>query len=71
MSTKGATLYSTTFPCVICAKMIINAEIKEVVYDSDYEDKLSKEMLEEANIIVRRHKLSPEIYELLRKTLGV
>ncbi len=71
VSTKGATLYSTTFPCVICAKMIINAEIKEVVYDSDYEDKLSKEMLEEANIIVRRHKLSPEIYELLRKTLGV
>ncbi len=57
VSTKGATLYCTTFPCVICAKMIINAEIKEVVYDDDYEDKLAKKLLEEAGIKVRRFRL--------------
>lgn len=54
VSTRGATLYCTTFPCVICAKMLINAEIKEVVYDDEYEDPLSKELLEQAGIKVRR-----------------
>ncbi|HDI42429.1 MAG TPA: cytidine deaminase [Candidatus Bathyarchaeota archaeon] len=54
VSTRGATLYCTTFPCTICAKMLINAEIKEVVYDSDYEDPLSKELLRQAGIKVRR-----------------
>lgn len=54
VSTKGATLYCTTFPCSICAKMIINAEIKEVVYDDDYEDELAKRLLAEAGVKVRR-----------------
>ena len=53
-STKDAILYSTTYPCIICAKMIINAEIREVVYDDDYEDSLAKRILEEANIKIRR-----------------
>ncbi len=56
VSTRGATLYTTTYPCVICAKMIINAEIGEVVYDDDYEDDLAKRMLSEARIKVRRFK---------------
>jgi len=56
VSTKGATLYCTTFPCSICAKMIINAEIKEVVYDDEYEDELSRRMLLEAGVKVRKYK---------------
>ncbi len=56
VSTKGATLYCTTFPCSICAKMIINAEIKEVVYDDEYEDELSRKMLLEAGVKVRKYK---------------
>jgi len=43
----GSTLYCNTFPCVICTKLIINAGIKKVVYDSDYDDKLSKQLLGE------------------------
>ncbi|RLF04567.1 MAG: cytidine deaminase [Thermoprotei archaeon] len=57
VSTKGATLYTTTFPCIICAKMLINAEIAEIVYDSDYEDPESAKILREAGIKIRRFKL--------------
>lgn len=51
---QGGTLYVNTYPCSVCARMIINAEIKRIVYDSDYNDPLSKEMLEEAGIEVVR-----------------
>lgn len=49
-TTEGATLYVNVQPCVICAKMLINAGIVRVVYKGDYPDKMSKAMLEEANI---------------------
>jgi len=52
-SLKGSSLYSTTQPCVICAKMIINAGIKEIVIRGDYPDRLSKQFLREAKIKVR------------------
>jgi len=52
-SLKGASIYSTTQPCIICAKMIINAGIKEVVIRGDYPDKLAKEFLREAKVKVR------------------
>ena len=42
---SGGTLYCNCFPCVICTKMILNAGITTVVYDSDYDDPLSKEIL--------------------------
>ena len=54
VSTRGATLYTTKFPCMICAKMIINAEIAEVVYDREYEDQLSRELLLSSSVKVRR-----------------
>jgi len=55
-SVKDASLYSTTQPCIICAKMIINAGIKEIIIDGDYPDKMSKELLREAKIKVRTAK---------------
>ncbi|MFH1829979.1 MAG: deaminase [Pseudomonadota bacterium] len=36
VSIKGATLYTTYSPCLMCTKMIINSGIEEVVYDKDY-----------------------------------
>lgn len=36
VSLKGATIYSTFMPCIMCTKMIINAGISEVVFHSDY-----------------------------------
>ena len=54
VSIKGGTLYLNTYPCSICTRMLINAEIKRIVYDSDYNDPLSKEMLDESGIEVVR-----------------
>lgn len=50
VSIKDSTLYCTTLPCSICAKMIINAGITQVIYESGYDDTLSKEFLTEANV---------------------
>jgi dCMP deaminase len=50
--TKGSTLYCTNQPCVICAKMIINAGIVRIVIRDDYSDPLATQMLEEAGISV-------------------
>jgi len=52
VSVKGATLYCTNQPCIICAKMIINAGITTAVVKDGYADKLAEEMLAEAGIKV-------------------
>jgi len=57
ISTRGSTLYITNQPCVICAKMLINAGIKEIVICRDYPDKLAGKFLKEAKIKVRRIKV--------------
>ena len=51
-SIAGGTLYCTTQPCVICAKMLINAGIKRIVIREAYPDELSDQMLKEAGIQV-------------------
>lgn len=51
ISIEGSSLYCNTFPCVICAKMILNAGITTVVYDSDYDDPLSKEILGQQSLL--------------------
>lgn len=50
VSIAGGTLYSTTQPCVLCSKMIINAQLKTIVFAGSYPDSLSLELLEEAGI---------------------
>ncbi|MCD6590350.1 MAG: cytidine/deoxycytidylate deaminase family protein [Candidatus Aenigmarchaeota archaeon] len=47
---KGATLYVNAKPCKMCARMIINAGIKRVVYIDDYPDKEGIELLKKAGI---------------------
>jgi dCMP deaminase len=54
VSIKGATLYCTYHPCIICSKMIINAGITTVVYKNEYRDDLAREMLAEAGIQVKK-----------------
>jgi len=54
---QGATLYCTNLPCVICTKMLINAGIQEIIYESGYGDDLTREMLLEARIPVRQFPL--------------
>ena len=52
---RGATLYSTFCPCLMCTKMIINAGIAEVVYSAEYPmGDQSIQLLEEAGLKVRK-----------------
>lgn len=46
----GATLYSTTQPCILCAKMLINAGVVRIVYEGPYPDELARAMMEEAGL---------------------
>lgn len=52
-SVEGATLYCTNQPCIICAKMLINAGIKEIVIQDGYPDPMAMEFLKEAKIPIR------------------
>jgi dCMP deaminase len=49
-SIEGASIYITNQPCVICAKMIINAGIKRIVVREGYPDKLAIDLLAEAGL---------------------
>jgi len=55
VSIKDSTLYTTHQPCITCAKMIINAGIRKVVYGREYADKRGLELLKEAGIEVVYH----------------
>ncbi len=57
VSIKDATIYISHSPCVLCAKMIINAGIKHVKYLEGYPDESSYEILDEAGIIVEKLEL--------------
>ena len=49
-SSEGATLYVTASPCIECAKLIIQAGIKRVVYAEKYRLEDGLELLRRANI---------------------
>ena len=51
-SIEGATIYITHQPCIICAKMIINAGISRIVIRRGYPDEMSRGMLREAGLKV-------------------
>jgi len=55
ISIDGASIYTTTFPCSMCAKMLINAGIKEIVYLDNYTDELSERLFDETNVTVRKY----------------
>jgi dCMP deaminase len=50
VSIEGATLYTTHSPCILCARMIINAKIKKCVYSSSYSDLRFQEIFDQAGI---------------------
>ena len=58
VSVQGADLYCTTQPCVSCAKMLINAGVGRIVYEGDYADDLSLELLEQAGVELVRMSVS-------------
>lgn len=50
VSLRGMTLYSTTFPCFLCAKKIVNSGIKEVVYVEPYPIIEAMRLLRDSNV---------------------
>lgn len=53
-SSEGATMYITASPCIECAKLIIQAGIRRVVYSDDYRDSQGIELLRRANVEVEK-----------------
>jgi dCMP deaminase len=49
---EGADVYVTCQPCNACAKMLINAGIRRVIYEGDYPDEFSKELFRMAGMQV-------------------
>ena len=51
-SSRGATIYVTSSPCIECAKLIIQSGIRRVVYSEDYRLADGIELLRRAGITV-------------------
>jgi dCMP deaminase len=56
VSVRDSILYITNQPCIICAKMIINAGISEIVILDGYPDEMAMQFLKEAKIKIRKVK---------------
>ncbi len=54
ISVDGSTIYVTHHPCIVCAKLLINAGIKCIKYLEDYPDELAKQMLKDADVKLER-----------------
>ena len=55
VSFEGATIYVTHTPCVLCAKMLVNAKIKRFVTFGKYADDSFRDLFKEANIEFESH----------------
>ncbi len=52
VSIEGSTIYATHTPCVLCAKMLVNAGIKRYISFGKYDDSSFVELFREAGITV-------------------
>jgi len=52
VSLEGSTIYATHTPCVLCAKMLVNARIKRYVSFGEYNDTAFIDLFREAGIEV-------------------
>ena len=50
VSLEGSTIYATHTPCVLCAKMLVNARIKRYVSFGRYDDNAFIDLFKEAGI---------------------
>ena len=53
VKTEGATVYCTNQPCIICAKLLINAGIKKIYYKKPYNDEFPIQILKQSNVIIK------------------
>ena len=77
ISIRNYILYVTNTPCIVCAKMLINAGVTEIIYAGNYPDSLSIEMLRESKIKLQNYRIKekqntfyqniPNDFEKIRK----
>jgi|UniRef100_A0A7V3PTS3 dCMP deaminase len=60
ISVYGATLYCTHAPCITCAKMLINAGVREFVISSEYPDEFARQLVAAAGVKIRKVKIPLE-----------
>ncbi|WP_414046238.1 ComE operon protein 2 [Macrococcus equi] len=61
VSTEGADIYVTHFPCIHCTKSIIQAGIKKIYYASDYKNHpYAIELLNKANVTFEKIEFNPQ-----------
>lgn len=70
VSTRGAEIYTTSSPCLTCAKMIINAGIRKVWYWEGYPDELASEFLQAAGVELVRLDMGEALNEHLDSGSG-
>lgn len=58
VSTENASLYCTHQPCILCAKMLINAKVKRVVFGTSYPDNEALNYFEMAGVKIEQLYLS-------------
>ena len=56
---NGATAYVTHPPCILCARMLVNAKIKRFVTFGNYADDSFKDLFKEAGIEFELHEKPP------------
>lgn len=59
VSLEGCTIYCTHTPCVLCAKMLVNAKIKRLATCGNYADESFIELFQEAGVDFARHERPP------------
>ncbi|HZW67671.1 MAG TPA: ComE operon protein 2 [Pseudogracilibacillus sp.] len=66
VATENTQLYVTHFPCLQCAKHIVQAGIEKIYYEADYRnDKIAEQLFKEANIDVQKVPLTKVVVEEL------
>ncbi len=66
---KNSMLYTTTFPCLLCAKMIADVGINEVIYVEPYPMESAKKLLDESGVKYHQYEgvLGRGFYSLFNK----
>ncbi|XBG91811.1 ComE operon protein 2 [Enterococcus cecorum] len=66
ISTDGAEIYVTHFPCLHCTKAILQARIKKIYYLHDYHnDPYAIELIQKLGVEIQQVKLDPKYFEKL------
>jgi len=55
LTTNNTTMYITAAPCTMCAKLIVQAGIKEVIYFKDYRSEDGFKLLKKGGVKVRKY----------------